>query len=368
MGDLAALMSINRTFWNRRRTFLTGHTGFKGGWLATWLLDLEAQVSGYSLPPATEGSYFTLCNLDRRIESVFSNILDVDVLSTAMYRSRPQIVFHLAAQPLVRRSYRQPVETFATNVMGTLNLLEAVRKTPSVKAVVVITSDKCYENRELIRGYRESDPLGGHDPYSASKGCAELITSSYQRSFFQSGDLRVSAATARAGNVFGGGDTAEDRLVPDAVRALRSGEPLMVRNPPSVRPWQHVMEPLAGYLMLAERLYTEGNRWAGAWNFGPGDDGALPVSALADSLIKHWGEGSWRAAEEVNAPHETCYLKLDCDKARRLLGWKPVLSLDQAVALTMRWYRQASTNAGEDMFNYSREQIHDYGQLAAQSK
>ena len=368
MGDLAALMPVNRSFWFGRRTFLTGHTGFKGGWLATWLLDLGAKVSGYSLPPETERCYFSLCDLERRLDSQFGDILDAEALNAAVRRSRPEILVHLAAQPLVRRSYRQPAQTFATNVMGTVNLLEAARKTPSVRAVVVITSDKCYENRESMWGYRETDPVGGHDPYSASKGCAELVTGAYQRSFFQGGDLRIGAASARAGNVFGGGDAAEDRLVPDAVRALHSGEPLIVRNPRSVRPWQHVMEPLAGYLALAERLYADGNPWAGAWNFGPGYDAAVPVSALADLLIKHWGIGSWRAAEDANAPHETCHLKLDCSKARMLLGWQPILPLDKAVELTMKWYRLPRANPRADMFDYSREQIRDYEQLAAKSE
>jgi CDP-glucose 4,6-dehydratase len=361
-------MPVNRSFWDGRRSFVTGHTGFKGGWLATWLVEMGAQVSGYSLPPDTEGCYFTLCNLEKRLDSQFGDVLSAERLSAAMHRARPEIVFHLAAQPLVRRSYRRPAETFATNVMGTVNLLEAVRNTPSVRAVVVITSDKCYENHGSIWGYREHDPMGGHDPYSASKGCAELVTAAYQRSFFRSGDLRLSAASVRAGNVFGGGDTAEDRLVPDAVRALHSGEPLIVRNPRSVRPWQHVVEPLAGYLALAERMYTDGNQWAGAWNFGPSDDSAVPVSALADLLVKHWGDGCWRPAEDANAPHEARYLKLDCSKARTLLGWKPVLTLNKAVDLTMRWYRQSWSNPGADMFDYSRQQILDYEQLVAKSE
>ena len=361
-------MPVNRSFWDGRRSFVTGHTGFKGGWLATWLVEMGAKVTGYSLPPETEGCYFTLCNLKKRLDSQFGDVLGVETLSAAMHRARPEIVFHLAAQPIVRRSYRQPAETFATNVMGTVNLLEAARSTPSVRAVVVITSDKCYENRDSIWGYREHDPMGGHDPYSASKGCAELVTAAYQRSFFQSDDLHLSAATVRAGNVFGGGDSAEDRLVPDAVRALHSGEPLIVRNPHSVRPWQHVVEPLAGYLAIAERLYADGNQWAGAWNFGPSDDAAVTVSTLADLLIKHWGDGCWRVAEDANAPHEARYLKLDCSKARTLLGWKQVLTLDKAVDLTMRWYRQSWSNPGADMFDYSCQQILDYEQLAAKSE
>jgi CDP-glucose 4,6-dehydratase len=361
-------MIINRSFWSGRRVFLTGHTGFKGGWLSTWLISLGAQVSGYSLAPESEGSYFRLCNLDSRLESVFADLLDVTSLDASMNRCRPEIVLHLAAQPLVRRSYRRPAETFATNVMGTVNLLEAARRTPSVRAVVVITSDKCYENRESIWGYRECDPIGGHDPYSASKGCAELVTGAYPKSFFYGSESNIKAASARAGNVFGGGDNAEDRIVPDAVRALCRRQPLIVRNPRAVRPWQHVMEPLAGYLALAERLYTGDGFWVGAWNFGPNDDGVVPVSSLADSLVKHWGEGSWRALEDAKAPHETSYLKLDCSKARTLLGWKPLLTLDKAVDLTMSWYRESQTKPGVDMFDYSLGQIRDYERLTSISE
>jgi CDP-glucose 4,6-dehydratase len=363
MGDLATLMPVNRSFWNGRRSFVTGHTGFKGGWLTTWLIDMGAQVSGYALPSNSEECYFDLCNLEQRLDSQFGNVLEAEALVAAMHRSQPEIVFHLAAQPIVRRSYLQPAQTFATNVMGTVNLLDAARRTPSVRAVIVITSDKCYENREWMWGYRETDPIGGHDPYSASKGCAELVTSAYQRSFFQLGESHIGAASVRAGNVFGGGDAAEDRIVPDAARALHNGERLLLRNPRAVRPWQHVLEPLAGYLMLAERLHTEGSLWSGGWNFGPDDAAAISVGSFADLLVKHGGGGSWQTADVSNAPHEARYLKLDCSKARTLLGWKPVLTLDEAVDLTMRWYRQSWTNPGVDMFSYSRGQIRDYEQL-----
>ncbi len=361
-------MPVDRQFWRGKSVFLTGHTGFKGGWLTTWLTDMGATVCGFALAPDTAPSYFALCNLARSMQSITGDIRDGEALCNAMKAGRPEIVFHLAAQPLVRRSYGQPAETFATNVLGTVNLLEAVRSADSVKAVVVVTSDKCYENAEWPWGYRETDPLGGRDPYSASKACAEIVCAAYRRSFFENTKSNTWLATVRAGNVFGGGDAAEYRLVPDAVRALHSAEPLIVRNPRSVRPWQHVMEPLAGYLALAQRLYFDGNQWAGAWNFGPGDDAAVPVSALADLLIKHWGAGSWRAAEEANAPHEACQLHLDCRKARTLLGWKPVLTLDMAVDLTVRWYRHLWANPGADMFDYSREQIRDYEHLAAKSE
>lgn len=356
-------MAVNRSFWNGRRVLVTGHTGFKGGWLTTWLLDMGARVTGYSLPPVRDDGYFTLCNLSGKLDSRLGNILDVKSLHAAVHQLQPEIVFHLAAQPLVLRSYDQPVETFATNVMGTVNLLDTVRAMPSVRAVVIITSDKCYENREWPWGYRESDPVGGHDPYSASKGCVELVTAAYQRSFFQRHDAQANAASARAGNVFGGGDPAENRLVPDAVRALQSGATLVVRNPESVRPWQHVMEPIAGYLALGYHLFTQGNAWAGAWNFGPGSDSEVPVRTLADLLIKYWGKGSWRSAEDFDAPHEAAHLTLDCSKARALLGWKPVLTLERAVDLTMRWYHEAWANPGLDMFDFSRKQLRYYEQL-----
>lgn len=361
-------MGINRSFWNGRRVLVTGHTGFKGGWLATWLIDMGAEVTGYSLPSDNDKGYFSLCNLDTRLDSRLADLLDTGFLQTTLGQLQPEIVFHLAAQSLVIRSYRQPLETFATNVMGTVNLLEAVRQMPSVRAIVIVTSDKCYENREWPWGYRESDPVGGYDPYSASKGCAELVTAAYQRSFFQRDNSGTSAATARAGNVLGGGDPAENRLVPDAVRALQSEQTFIVRNPRSVRPWQHVMEPVGGYLALGEQLFTQGNAWAGAWNFGPGEDSEVPVRTLVDLLIKHWGQGSWQAAEDPEAPHEASHLKLDCSKARALLGWKPVLTLNKAVDLTMRWYHESLANPGLDMFEFSRKQIRYYEQLTANTE
>jgi CDP-glucose 4,6-dehydratase len=253
------------------------------------------------------------------------------------------------------------LETFSTNVMGTVHLLDAVRRTPSVRAVVIVTSDKCYENRDQIQGYREDEPMGGHDPYSSSKGCAELVTAAYRRSFLERADRPVGVATVRAGNVIGGGDWAEDRLVPDAIRALQHGKPLVVRNPGAVRPWQHVLEPLAGYLMLAERLYHESGKWAGAWNFGPPDEDAVTVAALADQIVRLWGEGTWKAAPEQDAPHEAHDLKLDCSKARQLLGWRPRFTLDEAVGMTVAWYRQAlSSGLDGGMHEMTGEQIRSY--------
>lgn len=352
---------VRRTFWEGKKVFLTGHTGFKGGWCATWLLEMRAEVTGYALKADTEPSYFTLCGLGERMQSVFGDIRELDGLRRALHKARPGIVIHLAAQPLVRRSYREPIETFATNVMGTVHVLEAVRRTPSVRAVVIVTSDKCYENREWLWGYREDEPMGGRDPYSASKGCAELVTSAYRWSFFGATGQSPAVATVRAGNVIGGGDWGEDRLVADAARAIQRGRPLLVRNPKSVRPWQHVLEPLAGYLALAERLYTEGDKWAGAWNFGPRDEDAVTVADLATMIMRLWGEGEWEEVSEQEAPREGRYLKLDCSKARQILGWRPRLTLEEAVRMTIAWYRRArAAEPGREMYDLTCEQIREY--------
>lgn len=339
---------------------MTGHTGFKGGWLVTWLLEMGARVSGYALAPDTEPSYFGLCALDRRADSMVGDVRDGAKVKDAFATSQPEVILHLAAQSLVRRSYRDPAETFATNVMGTVNVLEAVRVAPSVRAVVIVTSDKCYQNRELVWGYREEDPLGGHDPYSASKACAEMVVTAYRRSFFELDNSQVAIATVRAGNVIGGGDWAEDRLVPDAIRALQRNEPLLLRNPNSMRPWQHVLEPLAGYLMLAQRLYQEGRKWACAWNFGPSYEESVTTSELADLIIREWGAGSWQAASLTDSPHEAGYLKLDSSKARTFLGWRALLTPAEAVDLTVEWYREAVSENGARLFGMSSRQIQSY--------
>lgn len=352
---------LDLEFWKQRRVFLTGHTGFKGGWLATWLLKLGAQVMGYALKPQTGPSFFVLCGLGKRMESVIGDIREEEDLRHAIESFQPEIVFHLAAQSLVRRSYRNPVETFATNVMGTVHLLEAVRHMSSVLATVIITSDKCYENREWVWGYREEDPVGGHDPYSASKGCAELATAAYRRSFLTNNDSPRCVATVRAGNVFGGGDWAEDRLVPDAIRAIQQGESLIVRSPGSLRPWQHVLEPLAGYLTLAERLYKQGEKWAGAWNFGPRDEDAVTVGSLCDTLIKLWGKGTWEAVQKEDAPREARCLKLDCSKARQMLGWHTCLTLNEAIEMTLAWYRKALSRVPDSaLYQLTCDQIGSY--------
>jgi CDP-glucose 4,6-dehydratase len=348
---------VRREFWRDRSVFVTGHTGFKGGWLATWLGALGARVVGYGLAPDTTPSYFEQCGLAGRLVSHVADVTDGGALAGALSAAGPSVVFHLAAQSLVRRSYAAPLQTFATNVLGTAHLLEAVRRTPSVEAVVVVTSDKCYDNRERPQGYREDEPLGGADPYSASKAAAELVTAAYRRAFFAGGP-RV--ATARAGNVIGGGDWAADRLVPDAMRAVARGEALRVRNPSAVRPWQHVLEPLGGYLVLAERL-AESDAFAGAWNFGPREDDAVPVATLVELLLGLWDGGRWQAAPEADAPHEAGLLRLDWTKARERLGWRPALTLKEAAALTVAWYRAAGDGASAAACHrLSLEQIAQY--------
>ncbi len=285
-----------------------------------------------------------------------------------MHAAQPEIVFHLAAQPLVRRSYDNPPETFSTNIGGTVNVLEAIRHTPSARAAVIVSSDKCYENREWLWSYREHDRLGGHDPYSASKACAELVAEAYRRSFFDLDGSTIALATARAGNVIGGGDWAKDRLVPDAIRALVDHEPLKIRNPDAVRPWQHVLEPLAGYLALAERLHEDGKKWSGAWNFGPPDSSEVSVAMVADKIIARWGEGEWRRVHSEKAPHEAAYLTLDSSKSRALLGWRPLLDLDKTADMTADWYRKAISRMSIDMYETSREQIRRYERLETKAR
>jgi CDP-glucose 4,6-dehydratase len=349
---------VRREFWRGRSVFLTGHTGFKGGWLATWLLKLGARVTGYGLAPHTTPSFFARCGLGDRCTSHLADVRDEGALQAALAGARPSVVFHLAAQPIVRLSYQRPVETIATNVLGTVHLLESIRRTPSVEAVVVVTSDKCYENRERPEGYRETDPLGGHDPYSASKASAEIIVGAYRRSFFAAGSPRV--ATVRAGNVIGGGDWSPDRIVPDAMRALAADTPIQVRNPAAVRPWQHVLEPLRGYLMLAERLVEDAS-FGEAWNFGPRDEDAVPVATLVGLLVDRWGNARWHAAPEANAPHEAGLLRLDWSKARTRLGWQPILRLCEGVELAVAWYRAAySQEPASRLYDRALEQIAQY--------
>lgn len=325
-----------------RRVLVTGHTGFKGSWLCLWLQRLGAHVSGYALPPSTEPSLFELAKVGESMQGVIGDVRDSGPLSRVTAEVQPEVVFHLAAQSLVRRSYHEPKETFDTNVGGTVNLLEAVRHTPSVKAAIVVTSDKCYENQEWVWGYRENDPMGGHDPYSASKGAAELVVAAYQRSFFAaSAPTRIGLATVRAGNVIGGGDWAEDRILPDAVRAVQAGRTLELRNPRAVRPWQHVLEPLSGYLALASRLLEDPAGFSGPWNFGPAHGDVLQVDALAQLFMKELGPGNTVDVGCIKeaTPHEATLLWLACDKALRQLAWQPVWGVETAVTRTAEWYR-----------------------------
>ncbi len=328
-----------------RRILITGHTGFKGSWLAEWLLGLGAIVSGYALEPPTLPSLFEELGLADRVDHVIGDVRDLAHLRTVLQDARPEFVFHLAAQPLVRLSYDEPVATYDTNVMGTVNLLEAVRACPSVRVVIVVTSDKCYENHETGQAYREGDAMGGYDPYSSSKGCAELVTAAYRRSFFGP-DASASVATVRAGNVIGGGDWALDRIVPDCVRALEAGEAIVVRNPDSVRPWQHVLEPLAGYLHLASRMYAEGHALAGAWNFGPDEQSTVRVREVVESIIAGWGSGSWIGPESAEGqPHEARLLALDIKKAKTQLGWRPLYDARRTLGATASWYSARHTGA-----------------------
>ena len=345
-------------FWRGKRVFLTGHTGFKGSWLSLWLQSLGAQVVGYALAPPTTPSLFDIAEVGQAMTSVIGDIRDLTKLQRAFGEHQPEIVIHMAAQPLVRLSYVEPVETYATNVMGTVHVLESVRNTPSVKAVVVVTTDKCYENKEWAWSYRENEPMGGHDPYSNSKGCAELVTSAYRSSFLQSGGVAV--ASARAGNVIGGGDWAADRLVPDILKALEANRPVTIRNPHATRPWQHVLEPLSGYLTLAEHLYTQGQAYAEGWNFGPKDDDAQPVQWIVEHMVNSWGHhASWEQDGGVH-PHEANYLKLDISKAKARLGWQPRWPLATALEKITDWHQAylAETN----MHAFTMQQIANYAQ------
>jgi CDP-glucose 4,6-dehydratase len=352
---------MNPTFWHGKRVLVTGHTGFKGSWLSLWLKSMGAKVIGYALTPPTNPSLFEVANVSSGMTSIIGDIRDLDTLQKVFAEHQPEIVIHMAAQPLVRYSYLEPVETYSTNVMGTVNLLEAVRQTKSVKAVVNVTTDKCYENREWVWGYRENEAMGGFDPYSSSKGCAELVTAAYRNSYFHPEKYHehgVAIATGRAGNVIGGGDWAEDRLIPDTMRAIVSGQPVNIRNPHSIRPWQHVLEPLSGYLLLAHRLYEEGPTFAEAWNFGPNDDDAKPVGWILDKLTNTWGEGASWQLDKGEHPHEAHYLKLDCSKAKSRLQWQPKWSLATAIEEICIWHE--AHNAGADMQAMCLHQIKQY--------
>ena len=355
---------VNPSFWNGKRVLLTGHTGFKGSWLSLWLQSIGAQVVGYALAPPTNPSLFDVAEVGKGMVSINGDIRDLDHVRAVFAEHRPEIVIHMAAQPLVRHSYIEPVETYATNVMGTVHLLEAVRNTPGIKAVVNITTDKCYENHEWVWGYRENEPMGGYDPYSNSKGCAELVSSAYRSSFFNANSHAqhgVALATARAGNVIGGGDWAQDRLVPDILAAFEQSNLVNIRNPRAIRPWQHVLEPLRGYLTLAERLYERGPGYAEGWNFGPNEEDAKTVGWIVEQMAAMWGnDAQWKIGIGEHR-HEASYLKLDISKARNRLDWHPLLRLNDALNLIIVWAKQRQ--AGADMRKLTLAQIHAYQTL-----
>lgn len=358
------LGSVDSSFWKGKRVFLTGHTGFKGGWLALWLSSMGAKVTGFALAPITKPNLFEVAHVQSLLEnSHIADIRNLALLQKAMLQAEPEIVIHMAAQPLVLYSYLNPVETYETNVMGTVHLLESIRKLHSVRAAIIVTTDKCYENKELPWGYCENEPMGGYDPYSNSKGCAELVTSAYRRSYFppdQYNQHNVGIASARAGNVIGGGDWSEDRLIPDAIKAFEEHQPLMIRNPLATRPWQHVLEPLSGYLVLAQALFLEGNSFVGAWNFGPKNVDARPVQDVVNLLVKSWRYPvSWKQ-DDREKPHETHSLKLNCSKARDYLGWEPKWSLEQAIGKIAQW--QEAYQQQFNMQEFTLKQISTYQQ------
>lgn len=350
--------------WRGQRVFLTGHTGFKGGWLGLWLTKKEAQVRGFSLPPDTEPCLFNAASISEAFEDIRGDIRDFKVLETSLCEFAPAVVFHLAAQPLVLRSYEDPLGTYSTNLMGTAHVLEAVRKCPSVRAVICVTTDKCYLNRDWYWPYREDDHLGGYDPYSSSKACAEIAVAAYRQSYFRADrleDHHVAIATARAGNVIGGGDWSENRLVPDLMRGFQSGQPVLIRSPHAVRPWQHVLEPLHGYLMLAERLLERDHGACEAFNFGPNDDSGWTVGEIATKLAQVWGDGAHWEHDVRTAAHEARMLRVDSSKAHSKLGWRPLLTLEMALQWTADWYR--AFYSGADMRKKTAGQIEAFEQL-----
>lgn len=353
---------ITKDRWKDKRVFITGHTGFKGGWLALWLSHLGAQIRGFALDPYTSPNLFETARIANKIDDVRGDIRDAAALERAIRDFAPEVIFHLAAQPLVRLSYADPITTLETNVIGTARVLDAARRTPSVRAIVVVTTDKCYENKEWVWGYRETDPLGGYDPYSSSKACAEIVSAAFRQSYFpieKHEEHRVAIATVRAGNVIGGGDWSSDRLIPDLIRGFASGKPVGIRRPSAIRPWQHVLEPLSGYLTLAEKLLgTEIADYAAAFNFGPAEEDARSVAWIADRMVAKWGgKASWFTAQDPGV-HEAGHLKLDASRAHAVLGWTPHLQLAEALDLSARWYQDQA--AGKDMQAETLKQIIDY--------
>lgn len=359
MEDLVIMYS--KDFWKDKKVFLTGHTGFKGSWMSLWLSELGANVTGYALEPPTEPSMFKVCAVSENINSIIADIRDYDRLKLEIEKSEPEIVIHMAAQPLVRESYNNPRDTYEINVMGTVNLLQAINECGGVKAVVNVTTDKCYENKEWQKGYKESDRLGGFDPYSNSKACSEMVTSSFRNSFFNKekyDDHGVALGSARAGNVIGGGDWAVDRLITDCVRSVTEGKEILIRNPNAIRPWQHVLEPLRGYLMLAEALYEKGAEFAKGYNFGPIDEDAKEVTYIVAKFCTLWGDNASYSVDEGDHPHEATFLKLDCTMAKDELKWEPEINIDEALSTTVLWFK--AYKAGRNMKEFSLEQIKSY--------
>lgn len=339
------MTKVNSKFWKGKKVFITGHTGFKGSWLSLWLQSMGAEIKGFSLAPHTSPSLFYEANVGEKMESVFGDIRDKDCVFDSMIQFNPDVIFHMAAQPLVRASYREPIDTYSTNIMGTLNVLEGARYCSNLKAVVNVTTDKCYANNEWDWGYRENEPMGGFDPYSSSKACSELVTSAYRSSFFKKSGIAV--ATARAGNVIGGGDWSEDRLIPDILNAFVNKKPVVIRNPNSIRPWQHVLEPLSGYLILAEKLFVNGQSFAEGWNFGPYDQDVQTVLWIVEKMTSDWNHKENWKIDSDEQPHEANYLKLDISKAKNLLGWKPSWDLTVTIDKIIKWHQSwiSGTNA-----------------------
>jgi CDP-glucose 4,6-dehydratase len=348
---------MNKKFWENKKVFITGHNGFKGSWLSIWLTELGAKVTGYSLKPKTQPNLFETCFLDEKINSVIGDVRDYEKLKKTITSVEPDIVIHMAAQALVLESYENPIETYQTNLMGTVNVLNAIREISSIKVFINVTSDKCYENKENFKAFKESNPMGGIDPYSSSKGCSELITAGYRASFFKNS---VAIATARAGNVIGGGDWASDRIIPDFVKKMNQNQKISIRNPKAIRPWQFVLEPLSGYLLLSEKLFIEGHGYAEAWNFGPDNQDDKSVEWLISMFDKEYGGGrNFKIDLNENLPHEANYLKLDCSKSIERLDWSPKLKIEKCISLTSDWYKNFYKK-DKDMYAFTVEQIKQF--------
>jgi len=355
---------IDKGFWKGRRVFVTGHTGFKGSWLCMWLHELGAEVKGVALEPPTTPSLFNEARVAELVGSEIGDIRDLGRVTQSIHDFQPEILIHMAAQPLVRYSYDAPIETYAVNVLGTAHVLEAAKTCGSIKSVVSVTTDKCYENKEWVWAYRENEPMGGHDPYSSSKGCAELVTASYRRSYYE--QKGIGLASARAGNVVGGGDWALDRLIPDILRAFEKEQPVVIRSPSATRPWQHVLEPLSGYLALAQRLFEKPGDFAEGWNFGPNEEDAKPVSWILDRMVDAWPGSSWQLDQVTNNPHEANYLKLDISKAKSKLHWQPTWDLKHTLENIVQWHR--AWLSGDDMQEFSKNEINEFMNALERSK